>query len=278
MYFVQTAAPNVVDVYMTVNGTPVNATVANPNGVPQPLTFSNTGAVTAPVGGGLTFDGFTPPDGAQAMSMNFNFGQTTQYGGGFGVTSITQNGYATGQLSTVAIDSSGIVSAVYTNGRSTAARAVGHGELSQSAGLEAAGRHQLVGDLHLGQRGAGHGVLGGLRQHSVRRSGELERRLDHRARQHDHRAAFVRRQRAGHHDGQPRIADRHSDLALIPITIKERTMDRGLYVAMTGAKQIMQAQAVNNHNIANVSTTGFRADAVVVHQRAHLRSRVTRPA
>jgi len=39
-------------------------------------------------------------------------------------------------------------------------------------------------------------------------------------------------------------------------------MDRGLYVAMTGAKQIMQAQAINNHNIANVATTGFRADAV----------------
>jgi flagellar basal-body rod protein FlgF len=39
-------------------------------------------------------------------------------------------------------------------------------------------------------------------------------------------------------------------------------MDRGMYVAMTGAKQIMQAQAVNNHNIANASTTGFRADGV----------------
>jgi flagellar basal-body rod protein FlgF len=39
-------------------------------------------------------------------------------------------------------------------------------------------------------------------------------------------------------------------------------MDKGLYVAMTGAKQIMQAQAVNNHNIANLSTTGFRADSV----------------
>jgi len=35
-----------------------------------------------------------------------------------------------------------------------------------------------------------------------------------------------------------------------------------LYVSMTGAKQIMQAQAVNNNNIANVSTTGFRADMV----------------
>jgi flagellar basal-body rod protein FlgF len=31
---------------------------------------------------------------------------------------------------------------------------------------------------------------------------------------------------------------------------------------MTGAKQIMQAQAVNNHNIANSSTTGYRADGV----------------
>ena len=39
-------------------------------------------------------------------------------------------------------------------------------------------------------------------------------------------------------------------------------MDRGIYVAMTGAKQIMQAQSVNNHNIANLSTIGFRADAV----------------
>jgi|ERR1022692_4170641 flagellar basal-body rod protein FlgF len=39
-------------------------------------------------------------------------------------------------------------------------------------------------------------------------------------------------------------------------------MDRGLYVAMTGAKQIMQAQAVNNQNISNVNTTGFRADTV----------------
>jgi flagellar hook protein FlgE len=111
LYFTQTATPNLWNVNMTVNGTQV--------GGAQALTFSNTGAVTAPAGGGLTFAGYNPPDGAQAMSMNFNFSQTTQYGGAFGVTSITQNGYATGQLSTVAIDSSGIVSAVYTNGRST---------------------------------------------------------------------------------------------------------------------------------------------------------------
>jgi flagellar hook protein FlgE len=110
-YFTQTATPNQWTVNVTVNGTQVGAA--------QTLTFSNAGAVTAPVGGALPFNGFTPPDGAQVMNMSFNFGATTQYGGSFGVTSITQNGYATGQLSTVAINSTGVVSAVYTNGRST---------------------------------------------------------------------------------------------------------------------------------------------------------------
>ena len=37
-------------------------------------------------------------------------------------------------------------------------------------------------------------------------------------------------------------------------------MDRLLYVAMTGASQTMLAQAANSHNLANASTTGFRAD------------------
>ena len=37
-------------------------------------------------------------------------------------------------------------------------------------------------------------------------------------------------------------------------------MDRLLYVAMTGAKQLMHAQGLVSHNLANVSTTGFRAD------------------
>ena len=41
-------------------------------------------------------------------------------------------------------------------------------------------------------------------------------------------------------------------------------MDRMLYVAMTGAKETLNAQAVNNHNLANASTTGFRAESVRV--------------
>src|SRR4051812_38482898 len=45
-------------------------------------------------------------------------------------------------------------------------------------------------------------------------------------------------------------------------------MDRMLYVAMTGAKETLRAQGVNNHNLANVSTTGFKADLAAFQSRA----------
>lgn len=37
-------------------------------------------------------------------------------------------------------------------------------------------------------------------------------------------------------------------------------MDRFLYIAMSGAKETLRSQTVNNHNLANASTTGFRAE------------------
>lgn len=37
-------------------------------------------------------------------------------------------------------------------------------------------------------------------------------------------------------------------------------MDRMVYVAMTGAKQVMRRQSVIAHNLANLNTDGFRAD------------------
>ena len=45
-------------------------------------------------------------------------------------------------------------------------------------------------------------------------------------------------------------------------------MDRMLYVAMTGAKETLRAQGVNSHNLANVSTNGFRADLAAFQSRA----------
>ncbi len=110
LYFTQTTTPGTWAVNMTVNGQSA--------GPAQTLTFSATGQVSSAPS--LTFGGFSPADGATApMSMAFNFAQTTQYGTQFAVTSIIQNGYTTGQLSTVSVDPTGVVSAVYTNGRTT---------------------------------------------------------------------------------------------------------------------------------------------------------------
>jgi flagellar hook protein FlgE len=111
LYFSQTTTPGTWNVNMTVNGVAVGGT--------QTLSFSDTGTVTAPPGGNLNFNGFAPTNGAAPMNMAFNFSQTTEFGTQFGVTSIIPNGYTTGQLSTLSIDSTGIVSAVYTNGQST---------------------------------------------------------------------------------------------------------------------------------------------------------------
>jgi flagellar hook protein FlgE len=111
-YFTQSGTTGTWDVNMTVNGV-----VQAPT---QTLAFNSAGQVTGTNGGKLTWPGFAPTSGATApQSMTFDFGQSTQYGGSFGVTAITQDGFATGQLSTVSIDTTGVVSAVYTNGRST---------------------------------------------------------------------------------------------------------------------------------------------------------------
>lgn len=42
-------------------------------------------------------------------------------------------------------------------------------------------------------------------------------------------------------------------------------MDRSLYVAMTGASQILRAQTEVSHNIANASTVGFKAELSAFH-------------
>lgn len=41
-------------------------------------------------------------------------------------------------------------------------------------------------------------------------------------------------------------------------------MDKFLYVAMSGARESMRAQAINSHNLANATTVGFRAELAAV--------------
>jgi flagellar basal-body rod protein FlgF len=45
-------------------------------------------------------------------------------------------------------------------------------------------------------------------------------------------------------------------------------LDKYLYVAMTGARESLRAQGINSHNLANASTTGFRAELAAFASQA----------
>jgi flagellar hook protein FlgE len=91
-----------------------------PAGAPQPypLTFDNVGALQLPANGLISYPSYLPTTGAAAMNLTLDFAGATQYGSNFGVTSIIQDGYTTGQLIGMSIDKSGVVEARFTNGRS----------------------------------------------------------------------------------------------------------------------------------------------------------------
>jgi flagellar hook protein FlgE len=131
MYFVKTANPNEWTTSLYVDGTAV--------GTAQTLQYSNTGALTAPAGGQIAFPDYTPATGAAPMSMTFDFGQSTQYGSTFNVNSVTQDGYTTGRLIGMDIDSTGVVQARFTNGRSLALGQVAIANFANPQGLQQLG-------------------------------------------------------------------------------------------------------------------------------------------
>jgi flagellar hook protein FlgE len=163
-YFVNTGS-GAWDAYQYIDGTAVNAT-------PVTMQYSSSGAltgVTDPGGGtnpeAIDFGAYTPTTGGAAMDVTYNFDDTTQYGDSFGVTSETQNGYTTGQLSGVSVSSTGVVQANYTNGQSTALGQVAIANFPDEQGLQQVDNTNWVqtyasGPAVYGQAGgAGYGTI-----------------------------------------------------------------------------------------------------------------------
>jgi flagellar hook protein FlgE len=73
------------------------------------------------------------------MSVAFDLSKSTQYGDTFGVSSVTQNGYTTGKMSGISVDSTGVVQANYTNGRSVALGQVALANFANQEGLQQVG-------------------------------------------------------------------------------------------------------------------------------------------
>jgi flagellar hook protein FlgE len=131
LYFTKTANVNEWTTQLYVDGNAV--------GTPQTLEYNNSGTLIDPVGGTIAFPAYTPATGAADMSMTFDFGSSTQYGGAFNVNAITQDGYTTGRLIGIDIDSTGVVQARFTNGRSLPLGQVALANFANPQGLQQLG-------------------------------------------------------------------------------------------------------------------------------------------
>jgi len=185
-YYFQKAGTDQWNVYVTANGTSLAVDGA---GDPAPVTTmqfpSNGGNPTAPVGA-VTLDipATTNAAGAQTLAITgvqLDLSGATQYGAGFGVTDLKQDGYAPGQLSGLSIEDNGIVMATYSNGQSKPAGQMELANFRNPQGLKPLGGNTWAnsfqsGDPILGTPSQGNmGVLqsGALEESNVDLTAEL---------------------------------------------------------------------------------------------------------
>jgi flagellar hook protein FlgE len=163
LYFSKGAAANDWSVQTYVDGNAV--------GTPQDLQYSTSGVLTAPANGQVTLPAYTPATGAAAMNMTFNFNQTQQTGDTFSVTAVQQNGFTTGTLTGINIDSTGIVQASFTNGRSVDLGQVAMANFANNQGLQQNGNATWTATTASGS--VVQGIAGGSGFGSIQ-SGALE--------------------------------------------------------------------------------------------------------
>jgi flagellar hook protein FlgE len=184
-FYFQKSATDTWNVFVTANGTTVGGTALAPTPITT-MTFPASGAVpTAPAGAiTLNVPASTNAAGAATLAIpgiQLDLTAATQFGAGFGVTDMSQDGFAPGQLSSIAIENNGIVMARYSNGQSRPAGQIEIASFRNPQGLQPLGgngwaRTFTSGDPVLGTPGTGNfGVLqsGALEESNVDLTGEL---------------------------------------------------------------------------------------------------------
>ena len=117
MYFVKTATAGQWDLHATVDGGATSTVDLGAGaGLPVQLNFDTSGALTTTMP--LTPVALTVTGGANNISMDLNFSGSTQFGAGFAVNSLVQDGFASGRLAGFNIGADGVIVGNYTNGQS----------------------------------------------------------------------------------------------------------------------------------------------------------------
>ncbi len=185
-YYFQKTATDTWNVFATANGTPVSVDGA---GNPLPVTTinfpPNGGTPTSPLTSvNVDIPSTTNAAGAATLAIPgvaLDLTSATQFGSPFGVTKITQDGYAAGQLSGLTIEKSGVVTATYSNGQSKPAGQIELATFRNTQGLSPLGgnawaRSFASGDPTVGVSGtANFGALqaGALEESNTDLTGEL---------------------------------------------------------------------------------------------------------
>ena len=134
VYFIKTDVANEWDTRVFVDG--------EETGPPQTLTFDSLGRLTSPANGILTAPPFSLDNGSAELNFSIDFQLTTQFGGAYGVNALSQDGFASGRLTGIEVDPTGIVFARFTNGRSDE---IGQVALSNFSSLDNLGQ---IGDTN----------------------------------------------------------------------------------------------------------------------------------
>ena len=182
-YYFQKAAEDTWNVYVTANGKTIGGTEDDPQ--PQEtLTFSADGSTVSPESITLDVPASTNAVGAITLpisGINIDIAGATQYGAAFGVTNMAQDGYAAGSLSSIAFDSTGVITARYSNGQSKSAGQLELATFRNNQGLQPVGgngwqRTYASGDPVVGtpaQGNLGAVQAGALEESNVDLTGEL---------------------------------------------------------------------------------------------------------
>ncbi len=158
--FYRKVADNQWNAFTFVDGT--NVTVGG-NAFAD-VQFDTTGAILPSTGdvdalGNVTLDTFNPGGGAADITgLTFNYSASTQFGSEFAVNELTQDGFTSGRLSGVDVDSSGVVFARFTNGQSEPLGKVALARFNNLQGLRQIGDTSWAesfasGDVQMGEAG-----------------------------------------------------------------------------------------------------------------------------
>jgi flagellar hook protein FlgE len=131
------------------------------------LTFNTKGKLISPKEG-VIYSPYDPDNGSNLLRLGVDYGKnSTQYSAPFSVLSLSQDGYPSGRLDGLAIDSSGVVRANYTNGNQVALGKLILANFANPNGLKQVGNANYVstatsGSPVLGQAGSdGYGTIQG---------------------------------------------------------------------------------------------------------------------